>query len=163
MSLIGSYSVAFFVTRSSHVFFLFRHKVNLINIGFCLLGIVTLAALHGFSNAAAAQNNEYAAAMEDLEGFTAGHMAWLIADSVICLVGSTLGIYGAYKFLIWPVAVSLVMYIYNFVVALIGLHLGGILLAGFFAYPHYYFIKEVKAGVMSPTNYPNEVHSCCCV
>jgi hypothetical protein len=31
------------------------------------------------------------------------------------------------------------------------------------AYPHFMLISEIRGGIMSPENYENEQHSCCCV
>ena len=65
------------------------------------------------------------------------------------------GVYGAMKFKIWPVAVSLSLYALRFVVLFFSWN-PGCLLPFFFAYPHVFFIKEVKEGIMSEANYPLE-------
>jgi hypothetical protein len=39
----------------------------------------------------------------------------------------------------------------------------GLVLAALFAYPHFFFIKEVRSGIMSEANYVNVNQSCCCV
>ena len=74
-----------------------------------------------------------------------------------------LGIYGAVKFKYWPVAVALGAYSIQFLLHGFAINIGGLLLSGFFAYPHVFFLKEVRSGVMSEMNYPTERFSCCCV
>ena len=74
-----------------------------------------------------------------------------------------LGIYGAVKFKFWPVGVALAAYTVEFIIDMFAFNIGGLLLAGFFAYPHVVFLRELKSGVMSELNYPTEKYSCCCV
>lgn len=74
-----------------------------------------------------------------------------------------LGIYGAMKFKFWPVAVALAAYVVECIIDAVAFNIGGLLLAGFFAYPHVVFLREMKSGVMSELNYPTEKYSCCCV
>eukprot|EP00562_Extubocellulus_spinifer_P002258 CAMPEP_0178477718 /NCGR_PEP_ID=MMETSP0696-20121128/4276_1 /TAXON_ID=265572 /ORGANISM="Extubocellulus spinifer, Strain CCMP396" /LENGTH=192 /DNA_ID=CAMNT_0020105039 /DNA_START=250 /DNA_END=828 /DNA_ORIENTATION=- len=74
-----------------------------------------------------------------------------------------LGIYGAMKFKHWPVAVALAAYVVEVIIDAVTFNIGGLLLAGFFAYPHVVFLREMKSGVMSELNYPTEKYSCCCV
>jgi len=74
-----------------------------------------------------------------------------------------LGIYGALKFKHWPVMVALVAYSIQVFLHVFSFSFGGLLLSGFFAYPHVVFLKELKSGVMSEMNYPTERFSCCCV
>ena len=38
-----------------------------------------------------------------------------------------------------------------------------IVVASLLAYPHFPFIVERRRGIMTRENYPNEMHSCCCV
>lgn len=38
-----------------------------------------------------------------------------------------------------------------------------IFVSAFFAYPNIVFYQELSEGIMTKENYPNEVHSCCCV
>jgi hypothetical protein len=38
-----------------------------------------------------------------------------------------------------------------------------VFVVGFFAYPHFVLFQEIGEGIMSEENYPNEIHSCCCI
>ena len=87
----------------------------------------------------------------------------VVSVMILRMVANAVGIYGAWKFNIYFVGASLAAYILECLFALIGLNLGGLLYAGFFAYPHVVFIREVRAGIMTKANYPNEEQSCCCV
>lgn len=84
---------------------------------------------------------------------------------VVRMMANGAGIYGAYIFDIRLVGVSLAAYALEAIFALLGFNLVGIIMAGFFAYPHVFFIKEVRAGIMTKERYvPGiEEQSCCCV
>jgi hypothetical protein len=85
------------------------------------------------------------------------------AIMVIRLLFNGCGVYGAYTFNQYLVGFSLFSYALEGVFALLSFNLAGLLLAGFFAYPHVFLIKEIRAGIMTPENYPIEEQSCCCV
>jgi hypothetical protein len=74
-----------------------------------------------------------------------------------------LGLFGAIKYKGWMVIVAAVWHCVNSVLSLIGGDLGGALVNGCFAYPHVVFYQEMRKGIMTEENYPNEIHSCCCV
>ena len=57
---------------------------------------------------------------------------------------SVLGIYGATKYKVWPVMVSLVAFLMEFVFNAVVLNFLGLIMPGFFAYPHLFFIRELK-------------------
>lgn len=76
---------------------------------------------------------------------------------------SAAGIYGAITFKVWPVALSLSLFAIEFMSSLLLQDVFLLVLSVSFAYPHIYFIREVKQGIMSEENYPTEKHSCCCV
>ena len=87
----------------------------------------------------------------------------IAAIMIIRFVCNGCGVYGAYAFNQYFVGVSLAAYALEVTLSLIGFNLAGVLMAGFFAYPHVYFIQEIRAGIMTPENYPVEEQSCCCV
>lgn len=89
-----------------------------------------------------------------------GFVIFLMIAKIACL---SFGIYGALKFKLLPVAVSLASYGFAFIYAIFTANILMMLLPVFFAYPHIFFIKEVRQGIMSEDNYDLERHSCCCV
>lgn len=132
--------------------------VNIISLCFGLLGILSLTAVSQI-------NVENYDDDEVKEAFAQGvdNLGVAIAITVVRVVLNICGIYGAVAFNIIFVGLSLVAYVIDFVMALLVISIPGLLLAGGFAYPHIFFIKEVKAGIMSKENYINEEQSCCCV
>jgi hypothetical protein len=100
---------------------------------------------------------ETSAAMKDFP------LGWLIFWMFVQCACYCLGVLGAISFTQWQVMVALACYAIAFCINLATFSIGGIVMSGFFAYPHVFFIKELKAGIMTPENYPNEVQSCCCV
>jgi hypothetical protein len=85
------------------------------------------------------------------------------AIMVMRLVFNGCGVYGAYIFNQYLVGFSLFSYALEGLFALLSFNMAGLLLATFFAYPHVFLIMEIRAGIMTPENYPNEEQSCCCV
>lgn len=85
------------------------------------------------------------------------------AIMVVRLLLNGCGVYGAYTFNQYLVGLSLSSYALEGVFALLSFNLAGVLLAGFFAYPHVFLIQEIRAGIMTRDNYPIEEQSCCCV
>ena len=83
----------------------------------------------------------------------------------VCLqiLFNVLGILGAINYSKWMIVATLLGYILSFIGNLLELNLAGMILSGFFAYPHYFFLSEMHFLIMTPDNYPNEVQSCFCV
>ena len=92
----------------------------------------------------AAQTAETMAQMNEMMGATNGIMAGVIAVVVIRMICSVIGIYGATKYKVWPVMVSLVAFLMEFVFNAVVLNFLGLIMPGFFAYPHLFFIRELK-------------------
>ena len=67
-----------------------------------------------------------------------------IAINIVFAIFNSLGIYGAYKNKIWPVVISLGGHIAYFGISVFMVDLVGIILGLFFAYPHIFFIRELK-------------------
>ena len=86
--------------------------------------------------------------------------ALLLTFEALCF---GIGIWGAVAFSTWQIYVALTMYSINFFVNLFSFNLAALLMAGFFAYPHIFFIQEIRKGIMTRDNYHNEEQSCCCV
>lgn len=133
--------------------------VNVINIIFAILAVTALGAVSSDSFAANFDDDEV---RQELEMGT--QYAWVgMLFATISIITSGLGIYGAVKYTGWAVIVAAVWYTINCILSLIGADIGGAIMAGFFAYPHIVFFQEMRKGIMTEQNYPNEIHSCCCV
>lgn len=136
--------------------------VNFINIGFILLGFWYLIAYAAVKRTARAVDDdemqEMYSEMEELKGVGA-----IVAVMLVRLMCNSCGVYGAYSFNMYLVGISLAGYCLETVFALISFNLGGLFMAIFFAYPHVFLIKEIRAGIMTKENYPVEEQSCCCV
>jgi hypothetical protein len=86
-------------------------------------------------------------------------LIWVLVSMILY----SCGIFGAIQYNIWLVGIALVLHLTDIVMALIGVNIVGAVIAGTFAYPHIFFIMEVRKGIMSRENYHNEEQSCCCV
>lgn len=78
-------------------------------------------------------------------------------------MASGIGIAGGYYYNIYMTGIAAAAYCFDVLLSLIQFNLGGVLYGAFFAYPHFFLIKEIRAGTMSKENYANEEMSCCCV
>jgi len=132
---------------------------------FISLGYSILNASSDFSSAMtdAMDDDEAKQAFADVEKAAGASLGFLIFLAVAKIVCYSCGIYGAMSYNIWLVGVSLAAYGLGFIYALIHGNILALLPQGFFAYPHVFFIKEVKEGIMSEENYELEKQSCCCV
>jgi hypothetical protein len=90
-------------------------------------------------------------------------MGAIVAGMLISLASYVLGIMGAISFTPWQVMVATACYGIHFVFQVMTVNIMGMIFTGFFAYPHVFFILEMKNNIMTPENYHNEVQSCCCV
>lgn len=119
--------------------------VNIISLGFACLGLVSLAPR--FDQPA-------------LERF-----GLLIAALVIGIICNALAIYGAFAFKKTFVMVGLVWFCVEAILSLaLFLDFIGALVALVFAYPHLFLFREMRQGIITPANYPNERACCeCCV
>eukprot|EP00566_Odontella_aurita_P023650 CAMPEP_0113558864 /NCGR_PEP_ID=MMETSP0015_2-20120614/18585_1 /TAXON_ID=2838 /ORGANISM="Odontella" /LENGTH=205 /DNA_ID=CAMNT_0000460451 /DNA_START=76 /DNA_END=694 /DNA_ORIENTATION=+ /assembly_acc=CAM_ASM_000160 len=124
--------------------------VNAVNTGIVLLSIFTTLAAR---NVAADMDDDRA---QDLAEAPIG--AWM---AVMCIeiVLSGVAAYGARSYNQWLVGVGAVMYSVHCVMSLIILNIGAVMYSAFFAYPHFFLISEIRKGIMTPENYPNEEQS----
>ena len=90
------------------------------------------------------QTIEAMAQMNEMKGASNDIMAGVITMVVIRMICSVLGIYGATKYKPDLVAVCLVSFLNEFVFNAIVLNFLGLIMPGFFAYPHLFFIRELK-------------------
>jgi uncharacterized membrane protein len=135
--------------------------VNIINVCFASLGLLALGGVMAASSQSY-DDDEVQAAFSSLSETNAsmGVMIALIAVKLVC---NGVGIYGAMTYNIWMVGVSLAVYCLNFATGIINSNIFTLVMYGCFAYPHFFFIQEVRRGIMSEVNYVNEKQSCCCV
>jgi hypothetical protein len=150
--------------------------VNIVNACIMVLGFLSVAALAGGSSSTSAatssSNDDQAAANDDQmesevkEVYTSmegSSIAFLMAIMAVKLILNLVGIYGAMTYNVLMVGASCVSYILEGLMALVTLNVFSALYCGFFAYPHVFFIREVRAGIMTKENYSSVKHSCCCV
>lgn len=132
-----------------------------------LLGIIMLFTVSSVTTNLDANDyddDEMKAAIEGMDtAEMGGSIGLAIGMTLLRLLFNALGIYGAMMYKVWPVAGSLAVFALEFVFAMITVNIGGMVLFGFFAYPHYFLIQEMRSGVMSRETYEIEKHSCCCV
>lgn len=134
--------------------------VNIVNaciVGFGLMGVL---AVKNAANSNMYDDDEMAAALADFENAPVGMAIGLMVAQI---VASLCGIAGGIKFNVILTAVAAVAYSILTVFGLIGGNIAGLIYNGFFLYPHVMFIQEMRKGIMTEANYPNEKHSCCCV
>lgn len=110
-------------------------------------------------------DDEMKAAIEGMDAAEmGGSVMWAISLTLLRLLFNGLGIYGAVRFIAWPVMASFAIFVVQFFFALATFNFAGMVLFGLFAYPHWYLIQELRSGLMNPETYKEtEKHSCCCV
>ena len=134
--------------------------VNLVSIGLLLFGLVGMIVVKKNVSAMEFTDDATKTAMEE---FAALPLAPLIAGFVVPIVMDAVGLAGAIIYNKWMVGVAGVFYCVLIVFDLLQLNVPGVIYNAFFAYPHFFLIKEINMGIMTKENYPNEKFSCCCV
>jgi len=146
--------------------------VNIIEACFAFLGMLGLLAMNNmttslYSSADQYDDDEVAAAMAEYEEamatFGSIPIGAILAIQAVRVVGALAGIVGAIKYNFYLVGAAGIMYCVSCATSIVALNLGGAIMAGFFAYPHYFLVQEIRKGIMSEENYHNERQSCCCV
>ena len=133
-----------------------------------VLGIIMLITVSSVTTSLDANDyddDEMKAAIEEMNAVEMGGSIGLaIGLTIARLAFNGLGIYGALQYMVWPVGASLAAFGLEFLFALITFNLAGLILFGFFAYPHVYLIMELRNGIMAKETYEEvEKQSCCCV
>jgi hypothetical protein len=114
----------------------------------------------GKINAGTYEDDEVQAAMNEIDSASLGG---IIAVMVVGLICNTTAIYGAAKYNKIATIVGGVWFVFEAIRCLVFLDIGGAVMAGCFAYPHFVFWNELRNGIMSPETYPNEKVCCeCC-
>eukprot|EP00339_Tiarina_fusa_P019741 CAMPEP_0117016332 /NCGR_PEP_ID=MMETSP0472-20121206/12889_1 /TAXON_ID=693140 ORGANISM="Tiarina fusus, Strain LIS" /NCGR_SAMPLE_ID=MMETSP0472 /ASSEMBLY_ACC=CAM_ASM_000603 /LENGTH=184 /DNA_ID=CAMNT_0004720349 /DNA_START=46 /DNA_END=600 /DNA_ORIENTATION=- len=88
-------------------------------------------------------------------------LGFLIVRNVLLAVLFAVGIPGAVKYNAGMVQVACVGYAIKLVFDIQEGAIVDIIMDGFFVYPHFYFLKEMKENIMTPDNYPKEAQCCC--
>lgn len=131
--------------------------VNVISLSFSAIAISSLLLYTSDDFLAQIADDEVRAALEDQDGL--GLAIGLTSLGMIC---HGLGIYGAAKFVQWPIIVAAIWYLSQFVRGFVAFNPAMAIMSGFFAYPHIIFWHELRNGIMSPTRYPHEKQCCDC-
>jgi hypothetical protein len=118
--------------------------VNIINIIIIVLDIIDEVPSY---NKTFDDDQSYAAQMDVYHN--GEHLGHLIAFGTVCILLSAAGIVGALRYNVYLVAIAATAYCFTLVMTLVALNPYGLLCPGFFAYPHFFFIKEVREGTMS--------------
>mmetsp|Transcript_5557 Transcript_5557/g.16483 ORF Transcript_5557/g.16483 Transcript_5557/m.16483 type:complete len:187 (-) Transcript_5557:369-929(-) len=128
------------------------------------LTFITITILLGYElvELAAREDDASEDTIETANQLKHAHIGWIILYHLLQIVGYAFAIQGAVKFNRKLVLAGFVVYCASFTMNLLVFDLVGMLLTGFFAYPHFYLAKEIEENVMTPENYANELHSCCC-
>jgi uncharacterized membrane protein len=132
--------------------------VNIITLSLNALGLLSLSMITSV-DVSQFDDDETINALNNLDGAPLG---WSMAFLAIGMVTAIVGIYGGYKFQGICVMIAGVYYALSCIQGMIFMNLGGAIMAGFFAYPHFVFYQEMKKGIMSPQTYPNEQACCGC-
>lgn len=77
----------------------------------------------------------------------------------ICIIG----IIGALYYKIHMIGFTVMMYLLDAIMNFIGFNPMYSIVSLLFAYPHFFLMSEIKNDIMTPDNYHNEEHSCCCI
>jgi hypothetical protein len=141
--------------------------VNIVGITMGFIGLITIGVYSGVASTLDAENyddDEMKAAINDMDGAVSGEsIAVIITVAVIRLLMNAAGIWGALKYNQYAVGVSLLAYAAQCLMSLVFFNIVGLVVNGFFAYPHVFLIKEIRSGIMTPETYEAEKQSCCCV
>lgn len=136
--------------------------VNAINI--VLLGLSLFSILATQTLAANATGNDVDDQVQEaMEAFSSAPLGAILAIMGVQMVLSAVGIAGAVLFNKWMVIAAAIAYGIGVAGGLLSLNPGGLVFNACFLYPHIFLIKEIRDGIMSKENYPNEQQSCCCV
>jgi hypothetical protein len=101
--------------------------------------------------------------LKDIDELPLSLLVVLVFFHIFQIVMLMLGVQGAITYKRWMVQCAVASYAVAIAVNLFLLDFGDIFIAGLCAYPNILFIREMDQNIMTPDNYPNEVHSCCCI
>jgi hypothetical protein len=141
--------------------------VNIVSLSFAVLAILSLSLMTSDRYAAQFDDDEVQTASNEIDGAAVGITIQgpaTIGIAVLGMICNTAGLFGAFKFNKIGIIVAAIWYSAECVRSLLFYDIAGAIMAGLFAYPHVVFYQEMKKGIMTPENYPNEDQCCvCCV
>lgn len=137
--------------------------VDIIHACFVGLGLMSVLATRNLVSNGTYDNVDDDATKAALDDFENAPVSVLIVAATLQLVSALCGIAGAVKFQEHLVVVGALGYVYSLIMAVVHMNVLGLIYPAFFLYPHVFLFQEIRAGIMSEANYPNEKHSCCCV
>jgi hypothetical protein len=141
-----------------------RRAVIIVNILMMVVSFLTIALAYGaYELAEAVLQNDGDKALANEKKLKQIPWAFLMLVALVKMGFFASGVFGAIRYNKYMVSAALCVYAMSFTRDILHFSLSGVLLAGCCAYPHIFFLKEMKNNVMTPENYPNEVQSCCCV
>jgi hypothetical protein len=135
--------------------------VNVISMCLHTLAIISVALMSSAVYASDVDDDEYQYALSEIDGKSLGLTLGVLVIGIICQAA---GIYGAVKFNKIGATIGAVWHAMECIRSIVFFDIGGAIMSGFFCYPHVVFLQEMKSGIMTPENYPNEKVCCaCCV
>jgi hypothetical protein len=150
--------------RRGHLFFGFgcdmRRSVLIVNIIAILTAFV---ALIGFFLASAYLSS--GSDDDNLNAHAPGNFgvfaAVVVLNTVLASTFAGFGIWGALHFNMYFVIAAAIWHAISAVLSLVYGDLVGAVMAGCFLYPHIVLVQEMRSGIMTEANYPNEKKNCC--
>jgi hypothetical protein len=147
--------------------------VNSINVAFGILALFGLAiSKHVANNAYSSysgntyENEDGSSSYYDedlMEKLRKTNWVWIFIVAIVRLLILIGGLYGGLKYHVPLISTCGFLYVVDGIFSIIALDFWGLLTSVLFAYPHYFLVQEIRQGIMTPENYHNEEHSCCCV
>jgi hypothetical protein len=124
---------------------------------FTVLGIFCISSDH------VAENWEDDTVIKEWNKYSDIIIGAVIVLNTVAVAFAAMGLFGALRYSKCLVMTAAIWYCIVGCLSLLGLDFWVFLMSALFAYPHFVFAQELKQGIMTEENYPNEVQSCCCV
>lgn len=136
--------------------------INIISMSFAFLALLSLTLLTTNADfASQLDDDEVQVFMDEMDGTSIGLSIGVVVLGILC---NACGIFGAYKFHRISIIVASIWFVVEMIRACVYFDMFGIVMAGFFLYPHIVFYQELSSGLMTQESYPNERQCCeCCV
>lgn len=136
--------------------------VNLVNIGI-LMTILILFLSAIFVILSIPYDDDQTSASRD--ALYINSTFWVVTVTlVLCILVSAIGVVGAVKLNKWMVGGMAIAYCAGVVMGIVFKQPKVVIYCAFFAYPHFFLVKEIQQGIMTKHNYDaTERMSCCCV
>jgi hypothetical protein len=133
--------------------------VNIISLCLYGLGSTSVIALAAARNLGQYDDDAVNQGLNNVTGVTIG---FTLGFMVVGMILNAVAIYGASSFHRYCVLVGGLWFVFEAVRSLAYLDFAGAIMAAFFVYPHAVLYTEIKNGIMTRDNYPNEKVCCDC-